>query len=57
MLCYQDKTFCTAPCATTECNRKFTDEVVAGAKAWLGDDAPIAIADLRDECADYVEEK
>lgn len=45
MMCYRDKTFCdfhTECQYGKECDRALTDEVKAGAVAWMGENAPIA---------------
>lgn len=56
MICYRDRTYCTAPCATEDCDRKLTDVVLKDAREWWGKDgAPIARADLSGHCGDFVE--
>lgn len=60
MICYLDKTFCMAKCATVSCHRNFTSEVSDGAKKWWHHDpenAPIAFSDFSDGCDSYVEVK
>lgn len=54
MLCYKDMAFCVATeCALKYCSRYFSDAVLEGAKAWGGEDAPIAFSDFRETCKDY----
>lgn len=56
MLCYRGMTFCSAPCATLSCRRKFTDADEAKARAWWGEDngdPPISFSDMRRGCPDY----
>lgn len=53
-LCYRDMTFCSAQeCVVKDCPRYFSDAVLQGAKAWGGDDAPIAFSDFRSACDKY----
>ena len=49
MICYRDITFCSHPCANTECIRNMNDDVRARARAWWGTegDPPIDMADMR----------
>ena len=55
MLCYQDKTFCSAPCGTTACHRTLTDDVKRRAALWWDapGEPPIAISDMRDVCGKW----
>ena len=59
MYCWRDMTFCsqsanlTGDCINGNCYRNFSDEQKAAAYAWLGDKAPIAIANLRNEDCGY----
>lgn len=56
MMRYRDMTFCSAPCANATCDRRLTDDVRDAARRWWGKDgAPIAVQDMREGCADYVE--
>ena len=48
MICYRDRTYCSAPCANRECSRCVTPEIEAEAKRW---DLPICYGDLR--CAQF----
>ena len=55
MICYKDKTFCTAECANYECDRMYTKEVVANAAKWWGnDEAPIAVRDMSNDCFMFI---
>lgn len=49
MICYRDITFCSHPCANTECSRNMNNDVRARARAWWGTegDPPIDMADMR----------
>ncbi|WP_332764004.1 hypothetical protein [Phenylobacterium sp.] len=54
MICFRDKTFCAADCATADCHRKLTDQVRADARRWWGKPgAPIAVANLAANCPDH----
>ena len=54
MICYRDMTFCVATeCTNKDCSRYFSDAVLEGAKAWGGEDAPIAFSDFRSTCDKY----
>lgn len=52
-LCYQDRVWCTSPCATVPCDRRLTQEVREAARAWgesLGlDYGPLSYMPLRCE--------
>lgn len=51
MICYKDKTFCSAPCRTESCNRNLNEKVYAEARAWWrGDNPPICVSDLSEGC-------
>lgn len=55
-ICYRDRTFCSAACATVECSRNITDEVLEGARKWAAgwtDDVPIAQMDMSKGCESY----
>lgn len=53
-LCYRDMTFCSAQeCVVKDCPRYFSNAVIEAAKAWGGEDAPIAFSDFRETCKDY----
>ncbi|MEH3098840.1 hypothetical protein [Sphingomonas adhaesiva] len=57
-LCYLDRTFCTADCATPDCAIRLTPEVHAAAARWWAPTmsvrpAPISCADLSRRCPDY----
>lgn len=54
MLAYRDRTFCAAPCAWTSCQHALTEDVLAAADRWWGKPgAPISMADLSPNCANY----
>jgi hypothetical protein len=62
MLCYKGQSFCSAGpgCATTDCGRKITDEVMADATEWWRgfsskpDDGPLfSMMDFSSRCPDY----
>lgn len=50
MLCYGDRTYCSAPCLTTACSRNVTPEVTRKAEAI---DLPIAEADYWRGCPEF----
>jgi hypothetical protein len=55
MICYRDKTFCTANCANLPCTSKLTDEVRTDAEKWWGQKgAPIAVSDFSAKCPLFV---
>lgn len=54
MICFRDMTFCSAPCQTRECPRRWTPELAAQARAWWkGPDVPVAFQDFSRACPDY----
>lgn len=54
MICFKDRTFCSAMCRTYQCHRQFTDELHQQARDWWGgDDAPVAFCDFSSNCKDY----
>jgi len=62
MICYKDKTFCSAVCGNTSCHRHFGSEQEAGALKWWQDflgkknipiDPPIAFSDFSIDCPYY----
>lgn len=56
MICFRDKTFCDAPCATLSCHRKFTAADRAAAAVWwsgMPGEPPVAFADFRAHCTDH----
>ena len=60
MICYKDKTFCSAKCSTQTCYRYFGEEEREGARRWWyhdPDNAPIAFSDFSSNCVNYVEAK
>lgn len=42
MMNFMDTTFCASPDCKGECGRQWTPELAARAKAWMGDNAPVA---------------
>lgn len=66
-MCYRDREFCNAGCATQDCSRNLTPAVQADADRWFrswarpDDDrgAPISQRDMSAACPDYqpIEEK
>lgn len=57
-LCYRDRTFCRAECATENCSEKLTDDVRAGARRWWHhdpDNAPIAVGNFSATCLRFKE--
>ena len=53
MISYKDKTFCVAPCATTDCHRRYTKQVAKEAKIWWGKASgavPLALDDFSSKC-------
>ena len=64
MICYRDRSYCSAAdiCATTPCDRRVDDEVMADAERWWegfnsDDPVPIAYMDLSTVCLLYKEKK
>lgn len=54
MICYQDRTYCSADCSWASCPRKFTEEDRRAARKWWGGDgAPVAFAGFSLDCANY----
>lgn len=53
MMCFKDKTFCTAECdLSVECDLRYTPQVYADAKEWWGKEgAPIAVGDRSSSCS------
>lgn len=54
MLCYRDRTFCSANCANDKCSVLFTEKIEKDA-ARFG--LPVAFANFSDSCDDFVEKK
>ena len=51
MICYRDRTFCSAPCFNKSCSRLLTEQVKEGARKWWGSDsAPIALSNFSEDC-------
>lgn len=62
MMCYRDRTYCSAygdTCINHNCDRAVTEAVHAAAVKWWGsnEDAPIAYSDLSRVCTKKVEKK
>lgn len=59
MICYRDMTFCRYDdCehfASNECGRAFNAQAKAGARAWMGDDAPVCFYSERPDCFEPAE--
>lgn len=59
MMCYKDQTFCKySDCRNflpNTCGRAFNEEAKAGAKAWMGDNAPVAFFAEPPKCYDPVD--
>lgn len=54
MICFRDKTFCSADCVNTDCHRNFTLDQKAAAERWWGrPGAPVAFANFSEGCADF----
>jgi hypothetical protein len=54
MLCFRDKSFCSADCSSYSCDRKFTNkDKVEAERWWGGEDAPVAFMDFSKDCSDY----
>lgn len=56
MLCFKDRTFCSAQCKTHICWRHWTDELHEQARRWWDhdpDNAPVAFSDFSKDCEDY----
>lgn len=55
MICYRDKTFCSASCLTVDCHRQFTADDRERAERWWGKPgAPVAFSDFSQRCAEYL---
>ena len=61
MICFMDKTFCSADCATENCHRILTPELQVLANKWgkgLGcGEPPIAFSDFTNHCVEYTQKK
>ena len=56
MICFKDRTFCSADFKTFSCHRQFTDELHQQSRDWWGhdpDNAPVAFSDFSDTCQSY----
>jgi len=57
MICFLDRTFCSAKCRNDTCSRQFTDELHERARKWWEHDpnnAPIAFSDFSRTCKEYL---
>lgn len=51
MMCYKDRTFCSAKCANKACFRYFDEVTQEAANKWWGSDTPpIAFCDFSKGC-------
>lgn len=58
MICFRDKTFCTANCVNHSCDDKLTKQVSADADRWWpGEGAPISTNDFSHRCKNYKPEE
>lgn len=56
MMCYKDRTFCSAKCKTYNCNRNYTDAIRQEAREWWNhdpDNVPVAFSDFSKGCKEY----
>jgi hypothetical protein len=61
MLCFRDRTYCSALCATTECSRRWTGELQEAADVWwnpkrdplVTEGAPVAFSNFAPMCQAY----
>lgn len=54
---FRDRTFCSSSpqCANTQCTRHFGEAAREAARKWWGsDDAPVAFANYRETCGEFV---
>ena len=59
MLCYKDKTFCSAKCAQDNCPRNWETEDKAAYNRWSQDfggdgEGPVAFSDFSSNCPSYI---
>ena len=61
MMCFRDRTFCSAPCSNTECSRNYNPTVRRQAMDWWasasnpsGEGVPIALGDFSMGCEEYI---
>ena len=61
MICFKDRTFCSAKCKTTDCFRNWNANLQAEAERWAagfipkGEPIPVAWSDFSETCPDYEE--
>ena len=56
MICFLDRTFCSAPCRNHNCHRNYTDEIHEAARRWWDhdpDNVPVAFMDFSKTCEEY----
>jgi len=54
MICYRDRTWCTAPCINADCDRRYTPEVETAAERWWGKPgAPVSLANRSERCPEF----
>ena len=62
MICFRDRAFCSARCATAECPRRWTYELQQAARAWWenveqgdpsGEPAPVDFMNFGPMCPEY----
>ena len=57
MMCYKDKSFCSAECLNKSCHRQFTKEMDKGSRKWWShdpDNVPVAFTDFSGDCPVYI---
>jgi len=57
MMCYKDKSFCSAECLNKICHRQFTTEMEKSSRKWWShdlDNAPVAFMDFSGSCEAYI---
>lgn len=60
MLCFMDRSFCNSDCVRAECYRNYSPARSEQARKWWShdpDNAPIALADYKTGCEDYLPPK
>lgn len=54
MICFRDRSFCSAKCLTKDCDRQFDEEQRKVAEEWWGGpNAPVGYMDFSNSCPDY----
>ena len=55
MMCFRDRTYCTAKCQVVNCEIRMTSKVWEDAVKWWGNEnAPIAVSDYSSRCEDFI---